>query len=108
MDWGADLPEPKVCADARGAHCIAAEGAGDGAPVEDLAADENFDVVLGSDLLYEEEQAPALAAVLARRLAPRGLYISTGPVRTGAVFARFFAELVKLGFAVRIRSEMKK
>lgn len=40
-----------------------------------------WQVIIGSDLLYETEQAPALAAALKHRLAPGGQCLLLCPVR---------------------------
>ena len=55
-----------------------------------------FDVIIGSDLLYEEEHAEQLAAFLVRKLAPGGQIVIADPGR--GFRGRFAKKLEAAGF----------
>lgn len=67
LDWAADAPP-----DARQA-ALAAEAGLEAGSAAMLAAGAQFDVVLCSDVLYDEEAPAQLAALLRARVAPGGL-----------------------------------
>lgn len=65
-----------------------------------LAADEQFDVIVGSDVMYEMEHAEQLPRVLARHLAPGGFALLVCGVRFPDVLAAFLARLAHAGLQV--------
>jgi predicted nicotinamide N-methyase len=58
-----------------------------------LAADERFDVIVGSDVMYESEHAAALPGVLSRHLGPGGFALLVCGVRFPEVLDAFIAVL---------------
>ncbi|KAK2078363.1 hypothetical protein QBZ16_003203 [Prototheca wickerhamii] len=60
-----------------------------------------YDVILGADILYEAWMAEAVAAVIARRLAPGGLALVSCAVREAAIFDTFERELAQRGLEAR-------
>ena len=80
----------------------AAAAAGGESQAPRLAPTERFDVVLGSDVLYEAEHAAALPFVLARHLAPgTGYALLVCGVRFPDVLAAFLARLADAGLRVQ-------
>ena len=55
-----------------------------------------YDFVIGSDLLYERQQPPLLARVIADQLAPRGTAVIADPARP--YLQAFVDEMKRLGF----------
>ena len=60
-----------------------------------LAPEEQFDVVVGSDVMYEHAHARALPGVVARHLAPGGFALLVCGVRFPDVLAAFLARLLR-------------
>lgn len=67
----------------------------------DWRDETRYDVILGSDILYEAELHPALAAIFARNLAPGGRVLLTDPGRTNT--PRFLALLEAEGWRIEKR-----
>jgi predicted nicotinamide N-methyase len=85
--------EPPEGADA--AEADADAGGSEAAPR--LACSEAFDVIVGSDVMYEMEHAAALPGVLARHLAPGGFALLVCGVRFPDVLDAFLARLASAG-----------
>lgn len=75
----------------------AAEDASPSPAHERLPHDEAFDVVIGSDVMYEHEHAAALPSVLARHLASCGFALLVCGVRFPDVLHAFRARLSAVG-----------
>jgi predicted nicotinamide N-methyase len=83
---------PDAASDAAGAAADASD-----APAPRLACDEAFDVIVGSDVMYEMEHAAALPRVLARHLARGGFALLVCGVRFPDVLDAFLARLDSAG-----------
>ncbi|GAQ84577.1 hypothetical protein KFL_001950100 [Klebsormidium nitens] len=68
-----------------------------------LAADEVFDIIVGSDCLYSAAAIESLSAVIKRRMAqPHGQCLLVSAVRDLGMFEEFRKRLVERGLDVRV------
>jgi predicted nicotinamide N-methyase len=74
--------------------------AADASEAPRLALEELFDVIIGSDVMYEAEHAEQLPRVLARHLAPGGYALLVCGVRFPDVLAAFLERLAHAGLQV--------
>lgn len=70
------------CTGGGGGGMEGSEGERDEAAEEGLGAGERFDLILGSDVVYEPSHPRLIAAIVARRLAARGLLVLVMTVRS--------------------------
>ena len=69
-----------------------------------IPVSEQFDVVLGTDILYEWEMAESVAAAVAHRLRPGGRALICNAVRDQAMFDRLIENMRKQGLRVGVNS----
>lgn len=72
-------------------------------PVDHLAADAKFSLIVGTEVLYEEVGARCLPAVLRRRLAPGGRCLLLGAVRDTSHAVGFVRRCSELGMDIHVR-----
>eukprot|EP00884_Botryococcus_braunii_P008225 jgi/Botrbrau1/17403/Bobra.0054s0001.2 len=79
-------------------------GSGEDRAVPSVADQESFEVIIGSDVLYEEEHAELLPAVLSHRLARGGVaYLCLG-IRSQALFDKAVATTRSTGLNVDVQA----
>jgi len=71
-----------------------------GAKPLELPVDLQYSRIIGSDLLYEMDSATMLSHTLARRLAPGGCALISGPTRQNRIFERFVQQCRMLGLRI--------
>lgn len=104
MDWTGDLIRLQGKAEPNGGK-KALRGA-EGEVVPDMDVSETFDVILGSDILYEMPHADLVASVLKLRLRTGGIAFISMAVRDQAILDRFICSMGALGMSVN-REEIR-
>ena len=77
--------------------------ASSGGIAERLPAGASYDVAVASEVLYEAHAAAALPALLSRRLAPGGRFVTLMAVRDVALVETFLSRCQAFGMAVALR-----
>ena len=99
LDWREELDGSDAAADAFASLHLGGGRHGDAAA--SLAPDETFDIVLGSDVLYESIHATALPHAVHRRLRKGGTCRLLGAVRDRAMLNLLVRRCAELGLCVR-------
>lgn len=69
-----------------------------------LGLEERFDVIIGTDVLYEWSMAESVAAVIAHRLRPDGVALLCCAVRDQAMFDALIGNMGGLGLDVKVEA----
>ncbi|BDA50707.1 probable protein N-terminal and lysine N-methyltransferase EFM7 at N-terminal half [Coccomyxa sp. Obi] len=104
MDWNDDLDRLQGKMEPNGEKKALRDAEGEVVP--DMDVSETFDVILGSDILYEMAHADLVASVLKLRLRIGGMAFLSMAVRDQAILDRFICCMGTLGMSVE-REEIR-